>query len=103
MSMMTAKALEGYREYTKRTISYARYKIGNTYYKVPIKDIKIQTDGKLAVSFLIEPQINSKVTISEVQLFDTNNDIWLSKAENLVKEAAQEGFYYLFRITIKEG
>lgn len=103
MSMLTAKALEGYREYTKRTISYARYKIGSTYYKVPIKDIKVQSDGKLAVTFLIEPEISSKVTISEVQLFDTNNDLWLSKAENLVKEAAQEGFYYLFRISIKEG
>lgn len=103
MSMLTAKALDGYREYTKRTIAYARYKIGSTYYKVPIKDTKIQSDGKLAVTFLIEPQISSKVAITEVQLFDTNNDLWLSKAENLVKEAAQEGFYYVFKIAIKEG
>lgn len=101
--MLTEKALQGYREYTKRTISYARYKIGSTYYKAPIKSIKIQSDGKIAVQFMIEPKINSKVTITEVQLFDTNNDLWLSKAENLVKESAQEGFYYLFRVTIKEG
>lgn len=103
MSMLTEKALQGYREYTKRTIAYARYKIGTTYYKTPIQDIKIQPDGKLAVRFMIEPKISSKVTISEVQLFDTNNDLWLSKAENLVKESAQEGFFYLFKITIKEG
>lgn len=103
MSMLTEKALQGYREYTKRTITYARYKIGSTYYKAPIKDIKIQSDKNLAVEFMIEPQINSKVTITEVQLYDTNNDLWLSKAENLEKESAQEGFYYLFKIMIKEG
>lgn len=101
--MLTEKALRGYREYTMRTIAYARYKIGSEYYKTPIQGIKIQSDGKIAVQFMIEPKINSKVTITEVQLFDTNNDLWLSKAENLVKESAQEGFYYLFRVTIKEG
>lgn len=103
MAMLTEKALRGYREYTKRTIAYARYKIGSTYYKTLIQDIKIQADGKLAVRFMIEPKINSKVTITEVQLFDTDNNLWLSKAENLEKESAQEGFYYLFKITIKEG
>ncbi len=101
--MLTEKALQGYREYTMRTIAYARYRIGAEYYKAPIQSIKIQSDGKIAVQFMIEPKINSKVTITEVQLFDTNNDLWLSKAENLVKESAQEGFYYLFRVTIKEG
>lgn len=103
MAMLTEKALQGYREYTKRTIAYARYKIGSTYYKTLIQDIKIQADGKLAVRFMIEPKINNKVTITEVQLFDTDNNLWLSKAENLEKESAQEGFYYLFKITIKEG
>lgn len=103
MSMLTEKALQGYREYTKRTIAYARYKIGTAYYKAPIQDIEIQADGKLAVRFMIEPKISTKVVITEVQLFDTDNNLWLSKAENLEKKSAQEGFYYLFRITIKEG
>lgn len=101
--MLTEKALQGYREYTMRTIAYARYRIGTEYYKAPIQSIKIQSDGKIAVQFMIEPNINSKVTIAEVQLIDTNNDLWLSKTENLVKDSAQEGFYYVFRVTIKEG
>ena len=31
MSLLTNEAISGYREYTKRILSYARYKIGNTY------------------------------------------------------------------------
>lgn len=102
MSLLTNNALSGYREYTKRIIAYARYKIGSQYYKVPIHDIKIN-NGTIEVSFMIEPEISGAVTITEVQLFDNNNNLWLSKAEKLVKEAAQEGFYYLIKINIKEG
>lgn len=103
MALLTDKALAGYRDYTKRTILYARYKIGNQYTKAPIEDITIEDDNAIIVKFMIEPTGTQEVTITEVQLFDTDNTLWLSKAENLVKKSAQEGFFYLFRITIKEG
>lgn len=103
MALLTEKALIGYREYIKRTILYARYKVGSEYTRVPIKDVTIQSDGVIVVKFMIEPTGTGEVTITEVQLFDTENNLWLSKAEKLVKKSAQEGFYYLFKITIKEG
>lgn len=103
MALLTTAALNGYKEYTKRTISYAQYKVSSTYYKVPIKNIQVLTTGEISISFLIEPPTSGTATVTEVQLYDTNNNLWLSKTENLVKEAAQEGFYYLFKITIKEG
>lgn len=103
MELLSRDALEGYRDYTKRTILYARYKIGTQYTKVPIEDISIQDDGVIVVKFMIEPAGTDEVTITEVQLFNTENKLWLSKAEKLVKKSAQEGFFYLFKITIKEG
>ena len=36
MAILTAEALEGFKQYTNRTIAYARYKIDGTYTRVEI-------------------------------------------------------------------
>ena len=41
-------------------------------------------DGRVAVYFSIIPQLGQDVTITEVQLFDTNNDLWAAKTVPLI-------------------
>ena len=100
--MLTEKAMEGFKTFIERNIAYARYRIGGTYHKVAIHRKERLADGKVAVYFSIIPQSSSDVTITEVQLFDTNNDLWASKTENIVIKSVQEGVLYRFAFDIKE-
>lgn len=100
--MLTVKAMEGFKTFIEKNIAYARYKIGGTYYKTVIHRKERLTDGKVAVYFSINPQTTSNVTITEVQLFDTNNDLWASKSENIEVKSVQEGVLYRFAFDIKE-
>lgn len=45
MKLLTSKAIQGYRDYTKRTIAYAKYKIGSTYHKTKIESVDVTGDG----------------------------------------------------------
>ena len=79
MALLTSAAIQGYRDYTKRRIAYAKYKVGSTYYKVPIESVTTTSDGMLEIAFKIELSSGSG-EVSEVQLYDTDNQLWLSKA-----------------------
>ena len=82
--MLTEKAIAGLKAYIDRTIVYARYQINGTYYKAPISRREYLKDGRVAVYFSIIPQLGQDVTITEVQLFDTNNDLWAAKTEEII-------------------
>ena len=100
MSVLTNEAIKGYREYTKRILSYARYKIGSTYYKTSIESVEITSSGIVEVNFKIEPKGSG--TITEVQLFDTAGQLWLRKTEAMDIASVAEGFYYTVQLEISE-
>lgn len=103
MALLTPAAIEGYKDYTKRTIAYARYKAGGTYYKANISSVFVLPDGRLAVDFLIDHTVPGDISITEVQLFNTDQVLWLSKPESLTRKNVQEGILYRFTFTIQEG
>lgn len=103
MALLTAAAIEGYKNYTKKTIAYAKYKAGGTYYKANISSVSVLSDGRLAVDFLIDHTVPGDITVTEVQLYDTNNVLWLSKPESILRKDVQEGILYRFTFTIQEG
>lgn len=100
--MLTDKAIAGLKAYIDRTIVYARYRIGGTYYKTPISRREYLKDGRVAVFFSIVPEAGQDVTIEEVQLFDTNNDLWAAKNEEIIIRGVQEGVLYRFAFDIRE-
>lgn len=103
MGLLTAAAIEGYKEYTRKTIAYARYKAGGNYYNAKISSVSVLQDGRLAVDFLIDHTVPGDINVTEVQLYDTNNNLWLSKPESLVRKDVQEGILYRFTFIIQEG
>lgn len=102
MALLTAAAIEGYKEYTRRTIAYAQYKVGGVYYKANIASVSVQSDGRLAVDIIIDHTVPGNITVTEIQLYDTNKVLWLSKPENISRKDAQEGILYRFTFTIEE-
>lgn len=101
MALLTEAALLGYRNFTKRTVAYARYKIGSEWYKTNIESVKVQANGIVEISFMIELKSGSG-TVTEVQLYDTDDQLWLSKAEALKMSDVSEGFFYVVQLDIRE-
>ena len=103
MAMLTKAAIDGYKEYTRADIAYARYKIGDIYYRAEIQSKEYLADGRLAVKILIDHPAPGNLTISEIQLFDTNNNLWLSKPENIMREDVTAGILYRFTFDFHEN
>lgn len=100
--MLTPSAIAGFKDYVKRTISEARYKIGNSYYPAKISNIYLDSSGKVVIDFTIDPTQSGSVTVTEVQLYDTAGALWLSKTESITRKDNQHGIFYRFTIDIKE-
>ena len=102
MGILTQEALEGYRVFTDTTISRARYRIGGSWFDTPIHRRERLRDGRVAVYFSITPGVGSNVTIEEVQLFNTRNEIFASKTEAIPIHGLQEGVLYRFTFDFRE-
>ena len=102
MPILTEQAIEGYKKDTEGKIARARYKIGEEYFDVPIHRRERLSDGRVAVYLAITPAASGSVTISEVQLFDNNNELFATKSENIVISRPQEGLLYRFTFDFKE-
>ena len=101
--ILTSAALRGYKEYPERVIAYARYKVGSTYYKTGKPEINIQADGTITADIIIDNSVGTSITVSELQLWDINGNLWASKGEAITRSSVQEGILYRFRFTITEA
>lgn len=100
--MLTTSALTGFKEYVKRTVSYAKYKVGSTYYSTDNVKVYITSSGTVAIDVTIDHSASGSITVTEIQLYDTSGTLWLSKAESLKRASNQEGIFKRFTIEIKE-
>lgn len=99
--MLTKIALKGYKQYTENIIKSAEIKSGKIFYPTTIQKKEILEDGSIAVYLLINPN-KEDMTISEVRLIDTNDEVWLTKQENIQLKGLQEGILYRFIIQVNE-
>lgn len=100
--MLTAQAIEDFRQFIQNTIAYARVTINGSISKVAIHRRERLSDGRVAVYLEITPQSSTAVTIQRVQLYNKNNQLWADKAENIKLEDVQEGALYRFTFKIEE-
>lgn len=98
--MLTAAAINSFKAHIDRTIAYAKYKIGATYYQAPIHKREVLSDGRVAVYFTINT--TGAATIAEVQLYDTSGQLWTTKPENIEVASVQNGVLYRFTFSIQE-
>lgn len=101
MALLTSAAIKGYRDYTMRRIAYAKFKVGSTEYKTNIESVKVTDSGTVEIAFKIELASGSG-TVSQISLYDTDNQLWLSKTENSQMDSVAEGFYYVVQLDIAE-
>ena len=63
--------------------------------------VKVTDSGTVEIAFKIELASGSG-TVSQISLYDTDNQLWLSKTENLQMDSVAEGFYYVVQLDIAE-
>lgn len=100
MALQSA-ALEGYQKHTKNTVSYAKYRIGSTWYQTKIESIKVLSNGIVEIAFMIELDSGSGI-VNTVQLYNTDNELWWAASESLKLSDVSEGFLYVVQVQIEE-
>lgn len=100
--MLTTEALNGFKDYVKRTVAYARYKVGSTYYKTNLTKVYTDSAGRVAIEFLAGNEVAGNITVTKVQLFNTSGNLWLSKTDSIQRKSTQEAIWYRFTIDIQE-
>lgn len=99
MALDTA-AFTDLRNYVKRRAGRLRYRVGSTFYTVPITDATVLPSGVVRVQASIVP--SGSVTINRVELLNNNNDLWAHQDVSITIEAGQTGVLYWFDFSIRE-
>ena len=102
MAILTAAALTAYREFTKRRVKYARYYAGSVWPKVTVLDFRTTADGIVEIAVPMDAQDAGNTTITQVQLYDAEGQLWANKTVNLSLNSVAEGFTYVIRLKIEE-
>lgn len=102
--MLTNAALTGIKTHLTRTVAYARYKVGSTWYRVEAENVNVYvaSSGYVNIDFTANPPVSGEVTISAVEIYNTAGELWLTKAESTVRKNTQEGVFYRFQVAITE-
>jgi len=100
--MLTTAALTGFKNHILKYVTAARYKVGSTYYNGEIQNAQILSDGRVAVDVKIDHTLSGNITVTEVQLYDRNGNLWAKKADSVSRADSQEGILYRFAFTITE-
>lgn len=100
--MLSNVALTALKNCIKDNVAYAKYKVGSTYYQTDIRSAYIMDDGRVAITFLVDGAFSGTITVTEVQLYNHNGELWASKTENITRKALQEGILYRFAFTVTE-
>ena len=98
--MLTNAAFVDLRTYIKRRIAKAQYRVGSTWYNAPIVETVITSAGIVRVKSQIAH--GAPCTIAEVRLINTEQQVWASKAVNVVLETATTNLLQWFDFNITE-
>ena len=98
--MLTTAAFVDLRNYIKRRIAKAQYRVGSTWYNAPIVETVITSAGIVRVKSQIAH--GAPCTIAEVRLINTEQQVWASKAVNVVLETATTNLLQWFDFNITE-
>lgn len=97
----TTKAYKGLVTHVHKQISAVRYKIGSTYHIATVNDIE-EKENSLVIWLQMNPEVTSEVTVSEIAIYDTSNEIFYKKTENIKFNPLNEGILTKLEISFKE-
>ena len=98
--MLETAAFTDLRNYIKKRIGKAQYRVGTTWYDAPIVDAVITGDGTVRIKTQIAH--GAACTIAAVRLLNTENQPWATKTVTVIIETATTNLLQWFDFTITE-
>ena len=99
--MIDAVGFYDMRNYIKRRLSYARYRIGTTFYIAQISDIGILPNGTVRAQIVIGTD-TTPVTINRVELYNSDSQLWAHQDCSITISDYQSNIMYWFDFTVEE-
>lgn len=99
--MLTDAAFNDFRQFIKRRIDHAEYRVGGTYYRAEISEIEITPEGIVRIKIPVSHQAAG--TITQIRLVSVESKVWASKDINIILESAQTHFLQWFDFNITES
>lgn len=97
---LDAAYLSEKREQIKNDISYARYKVGGSWYRAEIQKAEVLSGGVVEATFLIDHTVSGNITVSAVELYDHKEHRIGSKSVSITRADATEGILYVCRFRL---
>ena len=98
--MLTAAAFTDLREFIKRQVIYAEFRIDDSYYRADISETEITAEGIVRIKIPITQP--TPVTINQVRLISRLGEIWASKDISVMTNALQTHYLQWFDFNITE-
>ena len=99
--MLDSAGFADLRSFIKRRISYARYRVGSTYYKTTLSDVEVLSDGKVRAQLTINSG-GSSITVNWVGLYNGDGALWAHQDCSISVSPNQTGVFFWFDFTLKE-
>lgn len=102
--MLDTQGFVDMRNFLKRRIAYARYRVGSTWYKVPLNGIEILSSGVVRARLHINSG-GSEITVNRVELYNSDGVLFCHQDCSITVSAGQTGvlFWFDFNITEEES
>ena len=99
--MLDTAGLADYRDFTKKRIAYARYRVGSTYTKVYLSSVTILSNGVVRAQLNINSG-GSSMTVNRVELWNSAGELFAHEDVSITINSGQTGILYWFDFNIKE-
>ena len=99
--MIDGAGFEDLRRYITKRVSYARYRVGSTWYETYLSKVKILSNGTVRVQININSG-GSAITVNRVELYSTDRQLWAYQNVNIGLAANQTGILFWFDFTLRE-
>lgn len=100
--MLTKTVLDDLSNRLKDRIAYARYTVSGVDKTAPIEKSAILEDGRVSVEFVIGAALGNGETVTDVRLYDANDELLAYKEESIARDMSLGGIYYRFYFRIEE-
>lgn len=98
--MITIAMLDKIKDFVIDNVGYAKFKADGTYYTVSTLAAAKDSTGRVIINFTIDNTYPANITITEVQLYSSADELWAKKAENIYRGSADEDLHYRFALTM---
>lgn len=99
--MIDGAGFEDLRKFISRRIRYARYRVGSTWTKVYLSEVKIVNNETVRIQINVNSDGNP-ITVNRVELFNNEAQLWAHQDCNVTLTPGQTGSLFWFDFTIRE-